>query len=364
MDLYQFSQRKRVLSALAWVILVAALVLGILNIQYKTWLSVISLFSLVLLCVLVIILNSYNHYTIAGILLSFNALIAISLSMYDGDGILDAGILAFPIFIVFGALLFGKRFIPFLLLGSVVSIFALIYLEINGYVHPTIHPARFKDSINIIIILLIAALVVWIIMYNYEKNLLRARSSEAELSRTYDLTLEAWAQVLEYRDRETAGHSSRLVELGTRLAEAIKCSEEEIKHLQRGALLHDIGKLAIPDSVLLKPAKLDDEELEIIKKHPAYGKEMLSGVPFLEASIPVVYCHHEHWNGKGYPQGLEGEQIPLLARIFSIVDCWDALNSDRPYRLAWPRDEIISYIKNNAGIIYDPNIVEKFLQII
>jgi len=364
-DQYQKNQRKRTLSVITWVILSAAVGLGVLNIQYETWTSVIALFSLALLCVLIIILNSYDFYSASGILLSLVVLIVISLNLYDGDGILDpAGILAYPVCIILCSLLLGKRFIPFFLFGSIASLVTLVYLETAGYIHPTIHAARFSDLKSIIIILVATSLMIWVIMNNLEKNLDRVKLTNAELYKNYNLTLEAWAKVLEYRDRETAGHSARVTELSTRLAYAVGCKEEEIEQLRSGAILHDIGKLAVPDNILLKPAKLDEREVEIMQKHPFYGKQMLSGVSFLESSIPIVYCHHEHWDGQGYPQGLKGEQIPLLARIFSIVDCWDALNSDRPYRQAWSQDKIISYMKDNAGIIFDPHILDQFLQII
>jgi hypothetical protein len=364
MDDYQQGQRKRTLSVIAWIILFAAIILGVLNIQYKTWTSVMALFGMALFCVPIIILNLKNYYTTAGILLNLIILIVISLSLYDGDGILDSGILAYPVLIVCGALLFGRRFISFVLLGSIVSFFAMVYLENVGKIHPTIHPAKFSDLAPIIIILLIASLVVWVVMNNYENNLNRITKSKEELYKNNTLTLEAWAKVLEYRDRETAGHSTRLVEISTKLAIALECSAEEIEHLRSGALLHDIGKLAVPDSILLKSAKLDESEMAIMKKHPAFGKEMLSGVSFLEPSLPVVFSHHEHWDGQGYPLGLKGENIPLLARIFTIVDCWDALNSDRPYREAWPREKIINYIRDNSTVLFDPHIVEVFLKII
>jgi putative nucleotidyltransferase with HDIG domain len=363
-DHFKNNQQKLTLSVIAWIILFAAIGLGILNIQYKTWTSVIALFGLALLCIPIIILNSYDYYTSSGILLSFVILIVISLSLYDGDGILDpAGILAYPICIICGSLLLGKRFVPFFLFGSVASLFTLVYFERAGYIHPTIHEARYSDLTSIIIILLVTSLIVWFIINNVEKNLERVKIANAELYKNYNLTLEAWAKVLEYRDRETAGHSARVTELSTKLAYAVGCTEEEIEQLRSGAILHDIGKLAVPDNILLKPAKLDETEIEIMQKHPLYGKQMLSGVSFLEPSIPIVYCHHERWDGKGYPQGLKEEQIPLLARIFSIVDCWDALNSDRPYRQAWSREDIVSYMKDNAGSSFDPRILERFLQI-
>jgi putative nucleotidyltransferase with HDIG domain len=364
-DQFRNNQRKLTLSVIAWVILFTAIGLGILNLQYKTWTSVLALFSLALLCIPILILNSYDYYTSSGILLSFVILIVIGLNLYDGDGILDpAGILAYPICIICGSLLLGKRFVPFFLFGSIASLFTLVYLERAGYIHPTIHEARFSDLTPIIIILLVTSLIVWFIINNVEKNLERVKITNAELYKNYNLTLEAWAKVLEYRDRETAGHSARVTELSTRLAYAIGCTEAEIEQLRSGAILHDIGKLAVPDNILLKPAKLDEAEMEIMQKHPLYGKQMLSGVSFLESAIPIVYCHHERWDGQGYPQGLKGEQIPLLARMFSIVDCWDALNSDRPYRQAWPQEKTVNYLKENAGSSFDPHIVEKFLQIV
>jgi putative nucleotidyltransferase with HDIG domain len=197
-----------------------------------------------------------------------------------------------------------------------------------------------------------------------EKNLERVKESEAELRQTYDLTLEAWAKVLEYRDKETEGHSRRLVELSTRLAKALGLSPEDVTHLGRGALLHDIGKLAIPDEVLLKPGELNDSERTLMQQHPVYAKQMLSRVTFLQPSVEVAYSHHERWDGLGYPEGLKGEEIPLSARIFAVVDQWDALTSDRPYRKAWTKEKVLAYFQENAGKIYDPKIVDVFLTII
>ena len=363
-DPYPQNQRKRTLAVIVWIILSGSIVFGFLDIQYKTWTSVIALFGLALLCIPIILLNSHDHYTLAGILACFILLVVVGLNLYDGDGILDAGILAYPICIICGALLLSKRFIPVLLLGSIGSLVAIVYLERTGHIHPTIHPAEFTDLAPIVLLLILASLIVWVIMNNYEKNLERVKIANAELYKNYELTIGAWGKVLEYRDRETAGHSSRVVALCTKLAAALGCLEEDIEHLRNGAILHDIGKLAVPDYILLKPAALSEEEIEIMKKHPFYGKQMLSGIAFLESAIPVVYCHHEHWDGKGYPQGLKGEQIPLMARIFTIVDCWDALNSERPYRAAWPREKVISYMKDNAGLKFDPVILEKFFQIV
>jgi len=140
--------------------------------------------------------------------------------------------------------------------------------------------------------------------------------------------------------------------------------DEEIGHLQRGALLHDIGKMAIPDEILLKPGKLNDAERKLMQQHPVYAKQMLSQIGFLQSSLDVAYSHHEHWDGHGYPEGLKGEEIPLSARLFTVVDQWDALTSDRPYRKAWKREKVIAYLQENSGKIYDPKIVDVFLSII
>jgi HD-GYP domain-containing protein (c-di-GMP phosphodiesterase class II) len=155
-----------------------------------------------------------------------------------------------------------------------------------------------------------------------------------------------------------------LVELSTRFAQALGLTAEAITHLRRGALLHDIGKLAIPDDILLKPGALNEAERKLLQQLPIYAKQMLSQVSFLQSSVEVAYSHHERWDGLGYPEGLKGEAISLSARIFAVVDQWDALTSDRPYRKAWTRENVIAHIKENAGKIYDPEIVNVFLTII
>ena len=146
-----------------------------------------------------------------------------------------------------------------------------------------------------------------------------------------------------------------------KLARAMGIPEAEQVHIRRGALLHDIGKMGVPDHILLKPDKLTDEEYEIIKKHPAYAYELLSPIAFLKPALDIPYCHHERWNGTGYPRGLKGEEIPIAARLFAIVDVWDALLSDRPYRKGWPKDKVREYIRTLAGTHFDPKIVEVFL---
>jgi HD domain-containing protein len=361
---YERSQRSRTLGFIIWIALAAALILGTFDVQFKTWISVFALFGMALLCIPTLIINQRGNYILAAALLSFIVLVVITVNLYDGDGVRDPGLMAYPIFIMVGTLFFGKRAAPYFAGAAAASLAAIVLLEISGKMHPTVGPTKLSILIPMVTMLLAATSIVWVIIQNLEKYLNRAAQSEAELVKNYELTLEAWARVMEYRDRETEGHSRRLVELGTRLAVALGMSETEIVHLQRGALLHDIGKLAIPDEILLKPAALDQHEQKAMQKHPIYAKQMLAGIPFLEPSIPVAYSHHERWDGLGYPDGLKGENIPLAARLFAVVDTWDALGSERVYRPAWPPDQIAAYIKANAGVRFDPHIVQVFLGVI
>jgi HD-GYP domain-containing protein (c-di-GMP phosphodiesterase class II) len=189
-------------------------------------------------------------------------------------------------------------------------------------------------------------------------------SSDLEIRNAYDMTLEGWARALEYRDHETEGHSRRVVALFTRLAERMGCSESSLVHMRRGALLHDIGKIAIPDAILLKPGPLDEQEWSVMQQHPVIAREMLNPIKFLQPAMDIPYFHHERWDGAGYPERLHGKQIPLPARIFAVVDNWEALNSDRPYRKAWQPEQVRSYIWENAGVKFDPTVVQKFLQMV
>ncbi len=186
--------------------------------------------------------------------------------------------------------------------------------------------------------------------------------SNTELTLAYDTTLEGWSRALDYRDKETEGHSRRVTDMTLKLAQSIGMNSEDILHARRGALLHDIGKLGVPDSILLKPGRLTDEEMAVMRKHPVIAYELLSPIAFLRKSIDIPYCHHEKWDGTGYPRKLRGEQIPLAARIFAIVDVYDALCSDRPYRLAWPKEKALEYIRGQAGSHFDPEIADKFLK--
>jgi HD-GYP domain-containing protein (c-di-GMP phosphodiesterase class II) len=184
--------------------------------------------------------------------------------------------------------------------------------------------------------------------------------SNQELMQAYDTTLEGWARALEIRDRETEGHTRRVTDMTLRLARFMGISENELVNIHRGVLLHDIGKMGVRDDILKKTGPLTDGEWIEMRQHPVYAYNLLSPIAYLRGALDIPYCHHEHWDGSGYPRGLKGEQIPLSARIFSVIDIWDALLSDRPYRKAWPREKVMNYLKDVAGTILDATIVEIF----
>jgi PAS domain S-box-containing protein/putative nucleotidyltransferase with HDIG domain len=186
----------------------------------------------------------------------------------------------------------------------------------------------------------------------------------AELLIAYDETLEGWARALDLRDENTEAHSVRVIDLTVELARVLGISERDLIHVRRGALLHDIGKMGVPDAILLKPSLLTDEEWRVMRQHPVFAYDLLSNIPFLRPALDIPYYHHEKWDGSGYPQGLFGEQIPVAARIFSIVDVWDALGSDRPYRERWAKSKILEYIRAEAGTRFDPEIVQLFLRLV
>ena len=185
-----------------------------------------------------------------------------------------------------------------------------------------------------------------------------------QLLDAYEATIEGWSHAMDLRDRETEGHSRRVAELTVNLAQAVGMSQEEIVHLRRGALLHDLGKIGIPDSILHKPSGLTDEEWVIMRKHPQFAHDMLYPIEYLRPALDIPYNHHEKWDGTGYPRGSRGEEIPLAARLFAVIDVWDALTSNRPYRLAWSDEEALTYIREQSGRHFDPQVVELFFKVI
>lgn len=197
-----------------------------------------------------------------------------------------------------------------------------------------------------------------------QQRTMELEKTNLALQRAYDETIEGWSRALDLRDKETEGHSQRVTEMTLRLARVAGMSDKELVQVRRGALLHDIGKMGIRDGILLKPDKLTDEEWTIMRKHPEFSYALLNPIDYLQPALDIPYCHHEKWDGSGYPRGLKGEQIPLAARLFAVVDIWDALRHDRPYRKGWSHKEALDHIKSLSGTHLDPKAVEYFLSIV
>jgi putative two-component system response regulator len=192
----------------------------------------------------------------------------------------------------------------------------------------------------------------------------KLQKAHERLLEAYSATIEGWSRAMDLRDQETEGHSQRVTELTLQLAQAFGIDGEQLVNIRHGALLHDMGKLGIPDSILQKPAKLTDEEWVTMRTHPQLAYNMLFPVEYLRPALDIPFCHHEKWDGSGYPRGLMGEQIPLAARLFAIVDVWDAVTSDRPYRPAWSHEQALNYIREQSGKHFDPSIVDLFFKVI
>jgi len=189
-------------------------------------------------------------------------------------------------------------------------------------------------------------------------------STNRELMDAYDSTLEGWSKALELRDEETEGHTQRVTDLTIRLARRMGLDGDDLVQIKRGALLHDIGKMGIPDGILNKPGPLTEVEWDVMRKHTIYAYQMLAPIAYLKPALAIPCCHHERWDGSGYPLGWRGQDIPLPARIFAVADVWDALSSDRPYRKAWPKERVIEHLESHKGVHFDPAIVDEFIGMI
>jgi len=330
-----------------------SIVFGIANFSQGWKVESTFLFMLTVISLIGVFLNQAGHYDLAAFILCSSMFFVIGSLTYFGIGLYDESVLAYPIFILCTAFLFRRRGLVIATILSIVSVLLIYYLETLG-----IQITRYQASayrVTILVLLFVSlGVVAWIIRAAWISSLV-------ELQKSYDLTLQGWAKALEYKDGETAGHSRRVTELSLALGEALGLPAEDLRNLRRGSYLHDIGKMAIPDSILLKPGPLTDSEWEVMKLHPVRSRKFLADIPFLYGAIPIAYSHHENWDGTGYPERLRGDEIPLLARIFTVVDKWDALTSDRPYRKAWQQEEALEYLIENSGKIFDPQIVNVFL---
>lgn len=187
---------------------------------------------------------------------------------------------------------------------------------------------------------------------------------EWEINSGVTITLEGWANSIERRSQEADGHTNRVTELTIELAKRLGISDDQIVHIRRGAILHDIGKMGVPESILLKQGKLNEEEWQIMRNHPKYAFDLLSPIDYLRPALEIPYCHHEKWDGTGFPRGIKGEEIPFAARVFAVVDVWEALRADRPYRSSWSIQKTLEYITENSGKHFDPKVAKIFVELI
>jgi putative nucleotidyltransferase with HDIG domain len=353
---YEQTQKAVLLHYMLLAGFIAGLLIGLFNLLNCWYNETVFLFLFAGICALGFHLNRTRHFKLVAFIYCASLYFLICLMLYNGVGLYDETLLVFPVFIIGITFLLGRRGIWTATFLSIIAVIGIHLLQVNG-MFTSKYPASLLRVTIISLLLLASALVIWVVHDSWEKNIQRLRES-------YDLTLQGWARALEYKDGEVADHTRRVTELTIQLAQKLGLSPEEIQDMKRGAYLHDIGKMAIPDRILQKPGPLTDDEWEVMKQHPVLAREFISEIPFLEPAIQVAYWHHERWDGSGYPEGLRGDQIPLAARIFAVIDNWDALNSDRPYRKAWLREKVIVYLRDNAGTIFDPKVVKAFLNIL
>jgi putative nucleotidyltransferase with HDIG domain len=246
--------------------------------------------------------------------------------------------------------------LTYLLLGGLWIFFSDFATEklFNGTAEIT-----FAQNLKGGLFISVTALLLFVLI----RNALREKSAITnQLLESYEQTIRGWVEVMDVRHHETRDHTARVTAMTVELAKLLGIDDEErLNQIERGAILHDIGKIGTPDSVLLKPGKLDADEWAIMLQHPQLAHDILSRIDFLRPCIDIPYCHHEKWDGSGYPQGLKGEEIPLAARIFPVIDVWDALIHPRVYKSAWPEDDVLRHIEEQSGKHFDPTVVRVFL---
>jgi HD-GYP domain-containing protein (c-di-GMP phosphodiesterase class II) len=241
--------------------------------------------------------------------------------------------------------------IPLIVKGRVLGVLEIFHRS------PLSPNADWLEFVNMLATQVAIAVESALMFDNYERT-------HAALTMAYDATIEGWSRALELRDRETQGHAQRVTEMTVRLAEVLGLTEQQIVHIRRGAILHDIGKMAIPDAILFKPGPLDPQEWMIMRLHTTIAVDLLGPIQYLAPALEIPKYHHEKWDGTGYPFGLKGEYIPLAARLFTVVDVYDALTSDRPYRGAWPHEKAVEYLRAESGRHFDPKVVKIFLKML
>jgi putative nucleotidyltransferase with HDIG domain len=324
----------------------------------------ISLLALTVISILLLFIQNLGYNKVAALVLYLVVSFVLTFNISIGHGIHDEAMIAYPLLIVFSGLVFGKR------AGVIVTgitVFQMILVHIlaqAGHVQPFGGAVQMKldETITTIIILIATGFLVWIVVDIIENAVEKIIQAEVDLESAYEDTLAAWAKALELREREAPGHSTRVTSLATLLAEKMGLDSNVIKQIRQGALLHDIGKMGIPESILLKSEPLKPKEKKLLKEHTIMASGIISDIDYLEGALEVISHHHERYDGNGYPQKLKGDQFSLKAQIFSIIDNWDMLRVDRPCRKAWSDEKTLAYISDQSGKKFNPDIVEVFLK--
>lgn len=310
-----------------------------------------------------LLLHRAGFYQAAGLTLYLIVSLVLTFNVSIGHAIYDEAMIAYPLLIIFSGLIFGKRASILVTAISVAELIFIFIMAQAGHVRPFkgALSVDLEETITTAIILIASGFLVWVVIDIIESAVESIQRSELEFENAYELTLAAWAKALELRCREEPGHSARVTSLATALAEAMALDADQIKAIMLGSLLHDIGKMGIPENVLLKEEEFSPQERELVKTHTRLAAGILQDIDYLKAALDVVRSHHERFDGSGYPAGLRGSEIPLAAQIFSIADSWDSLRGSRPCRSAWSDQEALEYIQSQSGKKFDPDVVEAFV---
>lgn len=347
--------------------IISSILIGAVFVIFKGWKGTsTSLLIMALVSLILFYLQRRVSTQVIALLLYLQISVILTYNVSIGHGIYDEAMLVFPLLIVFSGLIFGKSSAALVTGISLTQIILVYILAEAGHVHPFDGALEMSliDAITTCVLMLATGFLIWVVVDIIEKSADRINQSELDIENAYDQTLIAWAKSLELRQREDPGHSARVSSLVALFAEDIELSPRMVKAAWRGALMHDIGKVGVPEKILLKNESLNPEEEEICKTHPWLGKILFDDVDYLNDALEIVIHHHERYDGKGYPGHLKGDEIPYLAQLFSIVDCWDVLRNGRPCRSAWSDDETLAFLKEQSGRKFHPELIEHFLEMV